>query len=162
MLPTIKSILLATDLSHNASEAFKHAVMLSRPEKAKIHLLHVVPEVDASVRSYVESVMGEGNLGKFEESHEESARESIRKVLDDFTKKELADKPDDLERIAGIEIEHGRPALRIIDTAERLNVDLIVMATHGKGPIEHTFLGSVTEKVLRISKRPVYVIPLPD
>jgi len=162
MLPTIKSILLATDLSHNASEAFKHAVMLSRPEKAKVHILHVIPEIDTGVRSYVEAVMGEGKLGKFEKSHEESARESIRKAIDEFTKKELADKPEDLKRITKIEIEHGRPALKIIDTAERLNVDLIVMATHGKGPIEHTFLGSVTEKVLRISKRPVYVIPLPD
>ena len=39
MLPSIKSILLATDLSDNSTEAFKHAVVLSRPEQAKIHLL---------------------------------------------------------------------------------------------------------------------------
>lgn len=162
MLPTIKSILLATDLSDNSTEAFKHAVMLSRPGDAKIYLLHVVGEVDTSVRTYVAAVMGEGNLDKLETSHKEEARDNIRKVIDDFTQKELANQPEDFKRIAGIEIEHGRPEIKIVETADRLDVDLIVMATHSKGTIEHTFLGSVTEKVLRITKRPVYVIPLPE
>ena len=58
MLPNIKSILLATDLSENSTEAFKHAVMLSRAGDAKIHLLHVVAEVDSGVRTYVAAVMG--------------------------------------------------------------------------------------------------------
>jgi len=162
MLPAIKSILLATDLSHNASEAFKHAIILSRQDDAKIHILHVIPEVDASVRTYVAAVMGEGNLEKLETTHEKNARDDIHKAIEDFTKKELADYPADLKRIGEIQIDHGRPALKIIATADRLNVDLIVMATHGKGAIEQTFLGSVTEKVLRISRRPVYVIPVPD
>ena len=162
MLPSIKSILLATDLSHNATEAFKHAVVLARPGSAKIHLLHVMPEVDISVRSYVSAVMGEGNLDKLEIDHENEARKLIGATLDKFTKEELSDHPEDLDRIGEITIEHGRPAMKILETARRLNVDLIVMASHGKGAIEQTFLGSVTEKVLRSSKRPVYVIPLPD
>ncbi len=162
MLPSIKSILLATDLSDNASEAFKHAVKLSRPEKADIHLLHVVPEIDSGVRSYVEAVLGEGNLDKMETTHEEEARDNIRKALDEFTRQELADHPEDLKRIVGIEIEHGRPEVKIVEAADKHDVDLIVMATHSKGAIEHTFLGSVTEKVLRISKKPIYVIPLPE
>ena len=162
MLPSIKTILLATDLSDNSTEAFKHAVMLSRPEKARIFLTHVVPEIDAGVRTYVAAVMGEGNLEKLDSSHEEGARDNIRKLLDEFTQKELADHPEDLKRIAGIEIEHGQPEVRIVEMAEKLDVDLIVMATHSKGAIEHTFLGSVTEKVLRMTKRPVYVIPLPE
>jgi len=161
MLPAIKSILLATDLSHNANEAFKHAVVLSRADNATIHILHVIPEVEASVRTYVAAVMGDGNLDKFEELHDKSARDSLLKTLKDFTTTELADKPADLKRIGEIIIEHGRPAVKIIGTADRLNVDLIVMATHSKGAIEHTFLGSVTEKVLRVTKRPVYVIPIP-
>ncbi|PLY01078.1 MAG: universal stress protein [Desulfuromonas sp.] len=162
MLPSIKSILLATDLSDNASEAFKHAVVLSRSDQAKIHILHVIPEVEASIRTYVAAVMGEGNLDKIESSHEESARDHFHKVLDDFTRQELSDHPEDLARIGEIEIAHGRPAMKILEAANRLGVDLIVMASHGKGAIEQTFLGSVTEKVLRSSKRPVYVIPLPD
>ncbi len=162
MLPNIETILLATDLSANSTEAFKHAVVLSRPGNAKIYLLHVIPEVDAGVRSYVAAVMGEGNLDRMESKHEEDAKEKIRRRLDEFTRTELSEHPEDLKRIAGIEILHGRPEFRIVEIADKLDVDLIVMATHSKGAIEHAFLGSVTEKVLRIAKRPVYVIPLPE
>jgi nucleotide-binding universal stress UspA family protein len=35
------------------------------------------------------------------------------------------------------------------------------MGTNGKGAISHTFLGSVSEKVLRRIRKPVYIIPLP-
>jgi nucleotide-binding universal stress UspA family protein len=35
------------------------------------------------------------------------------------------------------------------------------MGTHGKGAISHAFLGSVSEKVLRRIRKPVYIIPLP-
>jgi len=35
------------------------------------------------------------------------------------------------------------------------------MGTHGKGWITYTFLGSVAERVLRRSRKPVFIIPLP-
>jgi nucleotide-binding universal stress UspA family protein len=36
------------------------------------------------------------------------------------------------------------------------------MGTHGKGVLEHAFLGSVAEKVLRKARKPVFIIPLPE
>ena len=65
MLPSYKNILYATDLTPNSEYAFKHAVMMARRSQAKIHLLHVVPEIDAGFRSYVSAVMGEGKLEAF-------------------------------------------------------------------------------------------------
>jgi len=38
---------------------------------------------------------------------------------------------------------------------------VIIMGTHGKGIIRHTFLGSVAERVLRRVRKPVFIIPLP-
>ena len=49
----------------------------------------------------------------------------------------------------------------IIKTKE-FNCDIILMGTHGKGVLIHALLGSVAEKVLRHSRRPVFVIPLPE
>ncbi|MDH3453916.1 MAG: universal stress protein [Desulfuromonadales bacterium] len=162
MLPTYQNILIATDLTPNCVFAFKHAVMLARESKAKVHLLHVVPEVDAGFRSYVSAVMGSGILEKFEAQHEEEARAEIRKELEEFTKEELADHPEDFKNIVSIQVLHGHAVSHILQEAERLNADVIVMGTHGKGALQHTFLGSVTEKVLRRSKRPVFVVPIPD
>ncbi len=162
MLPNYKNILITTDLTPNSEHAFKHAVILARQSKAKIHLLHIVPEIDAGFRSYVASVMGEGTLEKFESQHEEEARAEIKQELETFAREELADHPEDFKNLANIEVLHGHPVSEILEAADRLEADVIVMGTHGKGAIAHTFLGSVAEKVLRRSRRPVFVVPLPD
>jgi nucleotide-binding universal stress UspA family protein len=161
MLPNYSNILVATDLSHNAVNAFKHAVMMARRNQAKIHLLHVVPEVDASMRNYISALMVKGSLDKFETQHEEEARQEIQRRLTKFAEDELSDQPEDLQRVASIEVLHGNPVALILQRADRLNVDVIVMGSHGKGAVEHAFLGSTAEKVLRKTKRPVFIVPIP-
>ena len=161
MLPFYKRILVATDLTPNSEFAFKHAVMLGRRNNAKIYLLHVLPQVDSTMRSYISSVLGDKQLEELEQNNMEKAREEMKQSLDEFAKKELKNFPEDLARFAGAEVLIGHPVIKILETADRLDVDLIVMGTHGKGAIEQAFLGSVAEKVLKKSTRPVFVIPLP-
>jgi len=162
MLPNYKKILYATDLTPNSIYAFKHAVLLARTSQAKIHLLHVLPEIDAGFRGYVSSIMGQGKLEAFEAEHEAQARDDIKDRLETFTKEELSARPDDMGNIADIEVVHGHAAAQILRAADRHDVDVIVMGTHGKGVLAHAFLGSVAEQVLHKSKKPVFVIPIPD
>ena len=54
----------------------------------------------------------------------------------------------------------GDPASVIVTVAEELNVDLIVMPTHGHKGIERMILGSVAERVVRDARRPVLTIRL--
>jgi nucleotide-binding universal stress UspA family protein len=58
-------------------------------------------------------------------------------------------------------VELGSAADLIVDTAEKLGVDAIVMSTHGRSGLSRWLLGSVTSKVLGHASCPVYVIP-PD
>lgn len=162
MLPTYKTLLVATDLTANSEHAFKHALLLARCHDARVYLLHVVPEVDASVRGYVATIMGKDSLSRFEKQHEEEAHEEISRELESFARQELGDHPEEVKRFAGVEVLHGHPAPQILQAADRLEADLIVVGTHGKGRLEYTFLGSVTEKLLRRTHRPVLVIPLPQ
>jgi len=160
MLPKYNTILVPTDLTPNAEHAFKHAIKLALQSNAGIHLLHVVPEIDAGFRSYVSAVMGQGNLEKFEKDHEVEAREEIKREIEHFAKTELTNLAEAQERFVGAIVIHGDPVAGILKTADAIEADVIVMATHGKGEHSHTFLGSVTEKVLRKSNRPVFAIPL--
>ena len=160
MLPTYQNILVATDFTENSDHAFKHAVLLARLHEAKIHLLHVVPQVDSSMRSYLSSVMGQ-KLEDFEKKNEREAHAEIKEELQTFANTELADHPEDLKRFAGAIVAIGNPVLKILEVADRVNADVIVMGTHSKGALEHAFLGSVAEKVLQKAKRPTFVIPLP-
>ena len=55
-------------------------------------------------------------------------------------------------------VKIGKPTELINQAAEELDVDLIVMATHGRTGVGHLFLGSVAEHVVRTAKRPVLTI----
>ena len=56
-------------------------------------------------------------------------------------------------------VEGSRPATTILDVAEREGVDLIMLATHGRGGMERLFLGSVADRVVHHSRCPVLLIP---
>jgi nucleotide-binding universal stress UspA family protein len=64
---------------------------------------------------------------------------------------------------AGIAVDYvvdaGSPVARVLDRAQNLPADLVVMGTHGASGFEHLVLGSVTEKVLRRSRSPVLTVP---
>jgi len=59
-------------------------------------------------------------------------------------------------------VAYGRPFAEIIGYAREHAIDLIVMATHGRGAIVHMLLGSTTEKVVRKSPCPVLTIRTSD
>lgn len=61
--------------------------------------------------------------------------------------------------VAGGTVELGDPATQIAGAAERLDSTLIVVGFHGAGALEALFMGSVTTKVLHLTRRPVLVIP---
>ena len=74
-----------------------------------------------------------------------------------------------LDRIAarmkqdGFEVEtrvlvDSRPASAILSYADDHEVDLIAMATHGRGGVPRAVMGSVTDKVVRGAHRPVLVV----
>ena len=136
MLPEYQTILIATDLTPNSEQAFKHAVALARRFDARVYLLHVVPEIDASVRGYVSTIMGKGSLDKFEVGHEEKARVEIRQELETFVREELGGHPEAMARIAGVDGVHGHPVAGMLREADRVRADLIVVGPHGKGPLD--------------------------
>jgi nucleotide-binding universal stress UspA family protein len=56
----------------------------------------------------------------------------------------------------------GAAARRIVEHAEKIGADLIVMGTHGRTGLSHPLLGSVAERVVRTSKCPVLTTREPE
>jgi nucleotide-binding universal stress UspA family protein len=160
MIPEYKTILYATDLTPNAAFALRHAVGIARKYDAKVKVLHVLAEVDASVVNYVATVMGEDRLADFELQHHKEVANEIKKRIESFASAELNSDSKDLDRIVAIEARHGNPIAEILEEADECDADLIVVGSHGKGALSYAFLGSVAEKLLRKSHRPVLVVPL--
>ncbi len=156
MIPRIKKILYATDLSENAAYAFRYAVNSAQKHGAQIHILHVLEEIKGNLPwIYFEKLQEIREKGKGE------IKDRIQKRLEVFCQRELLQDPECRDLVASMELVEGDPAAEILRKADELGVDLVVMGTHGKGLLEHAFLGSVAEKVLQRIKVPVLTIPIP-
>ena len=88
-------------------------------------------------------------------------KDHIKKQLKIFCEKELKNDSDCADRVISIELCEGIPPDVILRKADEFNCDVIVMGTHGKGIIRNTLLGSSSKRVLRRTRKPVLIIPLP-
>jgi nucleotide-binding universal stress UspA family protein len=161
MLPEIKKILYATDLSKNSTFAFRYAVKLAEALDAKVAILYVLPTIDSAMEVPIITQMGEERYHQLREERSREVIENIEAKLSDFSRKELSNLEREADLVSSILVHEGDAVDEILKTAERQGSDIIVLGAHGKGIISHTFLGSVSEKVLRRSRRPVVVVPIP-
>jgi len=161
MLPSIKHILYATDLSKNSAFAFRYAVKLAKEMDAKVTILYILPMVDSAMEVPIIIQMGEEKYNKLREEKTREAIEQIEEKIRGFSVKELKDVECKKEIVTSIMVHEGDAVDEILKTAEGLSSDIIILGAHGKGILAHTFLGSVPQKVLRRSRRPVLIVPIP-
>jgi nucleotide-binding universal stress UspA family protein len=160
MIPQIKRILYATDLSKNSSYAFLYAADMAKRHNAKIVILHSVVPV-----RYSEGMSGRviEILQKDKNEERETDLEEIKKYLQKFCEKiENQIGPPCVELVSKILVPVGHPVEEILKVADDEGCDAIVLGTHGKGFLKQTFLGSVASSVLHRTRKPVFIVPLPS
>ena len=162
MIPRIKTILYATDLSKNSAYAFRYAVNSAQKHDAKIHILHVMEALPSAAEGLITQFIGEEKIRQMRKEMGEDMIGRIRERLRQFAEKELKRDPKTLKKVVSVDVVYGSPAAEILRKAEEMNADVVILGTHGKGVIGHAFLGSVSEQVLHRIRRPVYIIPLPE
>ena len=160
MLPKIRRILYASDLSENSIPALSWAMMLAHQHDARITFLHVIEDVSPHATTAIRHFMGEDKWKEMAASHHADvsakAEERIRRFCDNVSS-EISPCPATVSEIA---VTRGVPVESILEEAELRDSDLIVMGTHGAGLFKDAMIGSTARRVLRRSQRPVFVIPL--
>ena len=156
MIPQIKKILYATDLSKNSSYAFLFATDMARSYDAKIVILHAIEPIPPYAEIHTSMT------DEIKRKQQEEIAEEIKKHLLEFCKK-VEDQigPPCVGLVSKILIPRGHPPEEILNAAAEEGCDMIVLGTHGKGFLAHTFLGSVSSAVLHRTRKPVFIIPLP-
>lgn len=139
-------ILIPTDGSGGMQRVTDHALALAERSEATVHVLYVVDETAYATVP-------------------EDTRERVREALEgdgQSATKTIAEQA--LERNLAVtrEIRWGDPAVAIITYAVENDIDLIVMGTRGKTGFERYLLGSVAEKVVRVSPIPVLTVHAGD
>jgi nucleotide-binding universal stress UspA family protein len=147
---TLKYILLPTDFGETARVALKYAQALATTFNASIHLLHVLEDP---------LIYPAAHEGYF------SLQPDYRQVMEQETYQRLETLLPEGER-AGVHakcvVRWGSPFVEIVRYAKSENMDMIVMGSHGLGPIAHMLMGSVAEKVVRKAPCPVLTVRHPE
>jgi nucleotide-binding universal stress UspA family protein len=161
MIPEIKKILYATDLSPNSVYALSFALNSANFYHAEIVILHVFEQPTIGYAPMLDAYMDEKNRRSLFQEHAEDIKDRIRKRLEMIYAKELKNNPEYADTVNSIEVCEGYPAETILNMVDDLNCDMIIMGTHGKGILGHAFLGSTAKRVLRRTRKPIFIIPLP-
>ena len=142
MIPEIKKILYATDLSPNSAYALNFALNSANLYHAEIVILHVFdrPTIGYGPMLDVHSD-GKNRKALFIE-HAEDVKDRVRKRLEMISGQEIKKNPEYVKLLSSIEVCEGYPAEVILSMADDLSCDMIIMGTHGKGMLGNTFLGS--------------------
>ena len=143
----IAKILFPTDFSEISLVALKYARELTSTFDAQLHCVHVVDEAyqywtamgpeAAPLGPAVEDLtsMAEGQMERFSDQYLIGMKYApITKVL------------------------HGRPFKEIAVYAQEMMIDIIVLATHGRGGFVHALLGSTADKVVHNAPCPVLTV----
>lgn len=146
MASLFRTVLCPVDFDPNSLAALDIACENAAESGGKVFLLHVVP---VSVPALGQPIALEPLTG---------AEDAARQRLEQLASQKLAGQVA-YEVVAVT----GDPAVEILRAAAELKVDVIVMATHGRAGLSRLFLGSVAERVVRDSQRPVLTVRIqPD
>jgi nucleotide-binding universal stress UspA family protein len=158
MTPQIKKILYATDLTENSAFAFQYALDMALEHGAKIVILHAVEPIPPMVKGFVDEVKWEEKI----QYEQQVAVEQIKNRITVFCKRQAKICLPCLELVSATLVRIGHPVDEILKTADEEACDLLILGTHGKGFLKHTFLGSVARSVSDRTRKPVFIVPLPE
>lgn len=141
-------ILYPTDFSEASKKALDYIKKLREAGTKEVIVLHVIDEreLESHLRH---SEAGLAIMADFEKFIEKDASERMGEIEAELKQSGLAVKT---------KIERGIPFRDILKAEEEENVSAVVIGSHGKSAVAEMLLGSVSEKVIRKSTRPVLVI----
>lgn len=156
----VKKILVATDGSTRSEKAADTGILLAQSCGAELHVVSVVDT--GKPRSAMDF-----DLDVTEEIKEDD-KVIAKQVEADRIKPEQQFVSHITDKAAGEGLQTngmvrlGNPAEEILGYARENSCDIIVMGTHGRGPIANAVMGSIATKVIRGGAAPVLVVPTAD
>ncbi|HNS01479.1 MAG TPA: universal stress protein [Anaerolineae bacterium] len=143
--PILRRVLVTLDGSSFGEQVLPWARLSAQVSGAELLLL-TVPEIPEPA---MYGALGDA-VDELRQQADANARRYLERTAALLTEEGLA--------VSAL-VEGSRPATTILDVAEREEVDLIMVATHGRGGVERLFLGSVADRVVHHSRHPVMLIP---
>lgn len=165
----LRSICVPTDFSEPAERALLYGVTLAETLGAELHVLHVLQDVGdfvahpdfirhgESARKYFNEMERQAGVP---EGEDEQTVHFLR-TLEEGAEKQFEEVPlgERMKALGAIKaVRYGNPVEEIIRYAERHEIDLLVLGTHGRSGLKRMLMGSVAERVVRGAPCPVLTV----
>jgi nucleotide-binding universal stress UspA family protein len=151
----MKKVLIALDYDLTAQKVAETSYAMAKAMKAEVILLHVISEPVYYSSAEYSPVMGFSGYMDMGPDQLYSIDGLIRasKLYLEKTRHHLGDNS------IQILVKEGDFADTILETAKRSDADIIALGSHSRRWLEEILMGSVTEKVLRHSSVPLFIVP---
>ena len=145
MKDSMRKILVPVDFSSASNKAFLYAREMADCWDGELHLVHILDTDFLSGAVHITIEPLDESVAKWRKR----AEEKLKAIYHD---------EDGPELDGEIHIRKGKPHEEILQIADDIEADMIVIGSHGRKGLERAIFGSVAEKVTRMAKVPVLVI----
>ena len=152
--PEKTTLLVAVDFSPFSEEALIFAGRLAEKLKAQLVVLHVIHDPAEAPGFYAQKGKKKKFLQSMEDAAEEMMEEFLEKMRNAYPEQEPIKKAKALLVV-------GTPVTRIVEVAEKKQVDMIIIGSHGRTGLAHLLVGSKVQRVVQLSPIPVTVVKTP-
>jgi len=133
-----KNIVIPYDFSKDSQAAVDEALAIC-VTPADVHVVHAIPELNYSEQGLWQTIEDDVRI--------QHVTKAIRESLSHDNYKNLS-----------VDVVIGDPGYRVAEYAKQNSADLIVISPHGRTGLAHMLIGSVAERVVRLSHCPVLVL----
>lgn len=162
IIPDIKKILYATDLSENSRHAYAYAAGIANRFDATVTILHVIEELSRVTTDRIAIFAGDEVFKKIRKRKEQDVVDIIKKRLDNFCAQASSELPECPFITEETLVKVGMPSDVILEVAHNGKFEMVVMGTQGHSTIIDAMMGSTARRVLRRCKIPVLTVRLPE
>ena len=136
-------VVVGIDFSPASSEILANAAEIAGEESGELHVVHVVAHPPSASTATLSRDREVESLGRADDP-----RAALERLLDTV---------EDAVRNIALHVRVGRADVEIVQLANDVDADVVVVGTHGRTGIERLLLGSVAESVVRHSPCPVVI-----
>lgn len=156
----IETILFATDLGPHTHYLLHHVNALAEQHRARVVVVHAIEPPGCFGDAVVQSFLGGQEQSDLLQTSLDQVMLGVRGRLLDLLEEEYIDGQQGLSQIREVMVVPGKPADSILSEAGRCGADLIILGSHGSATDQPNLLGSVTSRVLKLARVPVYMVPV--
>jgi nucleotide-binding universal stress UspA family protein len=153
----IQRLLFATDMGIHTHYLLHYVNSLAAQYNARVNVVHVMEPpgqmADALAKSYLGEELQPACL-------QDGIMAGVKSRIIDLLEDEYIDGQQGLSHIVDVKVLVGKPVEAIMQQANRCSADLIVLGSHGQDTAGANMLGSVSYRILQLSRVPVFMVPV--